>query len=391
MFTKNSKRSNNNFNNKINNKAKNRRTAYSRQRRNNFLYKSLESFKWLFWINNSYNIVLLIVLFLVPVYPIFASFVYNNNQYDFLRNDIDESSIIGSFYINSDVEWEWEWETPILENMDSYLSIKTILNDERDLEWTNEIIDYEVKLWDNISSIAYNFQVSTNSIYWANDFTKNHVIHPWDIIKVPPTSWLIHQVKSGDTIDSLAELYKVESETIYEQNLLALDDTINVWDVLVIPWAVKIVPKTTYTNTQKLTNTSNDSWYSFSNYAKSDYVNAWGKYKLVRRKPSHTFYWWNCTRYVAQYKNVNWWWNANQWIDNAIAKWHSTWITAELWAIIVFNGRWYNPRYWHVWIVMDIDWDDIIVSDMNYRRLNEVTYRKIPKNDRAIMWYIYVD
>jgi hypothetical protein len=28
---------------------------------------------------------------------------------------------------------------------------------------------------------------------------------------------------------------------------------------------------------------------------------------------------------------------------------------------------------------------------MNYRRLNEVTYRKIPKNDRAIQWYIYVD
>jgi hypothetical protein len=28
---------------------------------------------------------------------------------------------------------------------------------------------------------------------------------------------------------------------------------------------------------------------------------------------------------------------------------------------------------------------------MNYRRLNEVTYRKIPKNDRAIQWYIYID
>jgi hypothetical protein len=28
---------------------------------------------------------------------------------------------------------------------------------------------------------------------------------------------------------------------------------------------------------------------------------------------------------------------------------------------------------------------------MNYRRLYEVTYRKIPINDRAIKWYIYVD
>jgi hypothetical protein len=33
---------------------------------------------------------------------------------------------------------------------------------------------------------------------------------------------------------------------------------------------------------------------------------------------------------------------------------------------------------------MEVLPNDIIVSDMNYRRLNEVTYRKIPKNDRAI-------
>jgi hypothetical protein len=31
------------------------------------------------------------------------------------------------------------------------------------------------------------------------------------------------------------------------------------------------------------------------------------------------------------------------------------------------------------------------VSDMNYRKINEVTYRKIPINDRAIQWYIYID
>jgi surface antigen len=33
----------------------------------------------------------------------------------------------------------------------------------------------------------------------------------------------------------------------------------------------------------------------------------------------------------------------------------------------------------------------VIVSDMNYRRLWEVTTRKVPRNDRTIQWYIYVD
>jgi hypothetical protein len=31
------------------------------------------------------------------------------------------------------------------------------------------------------------------------------------------------------------------------------------------------------------------------------------------------------------------------------------------------------------------------VSDMNYRKLWEVTYRRVAKDDRAIEGYIYVD
>ncbi|USN59548.1 MAG: LysM peptidoglycan-binding domain-containing protein [Candidatus Peribacteria bacterium] len=46
-----------------------------------------------------------------------------------------------------------------------------------------------------MSTIAYRFKVSNNSIYWANDFSKNVVIHPGQKIKIPPVSGLIHQVK----------------------------------------------------------------------------------------------------------------------------------------------------------------------------------------------------
>ena len=338
----------------------------------------------------SYIFVLIFVTFLMPFYPRFASIAYNNNQYDFIRNDIDESSIIGSFYADYDELYD---DAPILESADSFLSINNILDDERDLAWTNEIVEYEIQYWDSISSIAYDFKVSNNSIYWANDFSKSHIIHPWDIIKVPPISWLIHQIKSWDSISTIAKKYDVDSLKISEQNLLSLDEELSIWDVLVIPWAIKKVVKPVYkpvANKYKApSKTATD--YGFSKYASSSYVNDQGSYKLVRRKPQHTFYWWNCTRYVWQYKDVNWWWNANQWIKNAQAKWRPTWNTPTLWSIIVFDWRGYNPRYWHVWIVMDIKWSDIIVSDMNYRRINEVTYRKIPIADRSIKWYIYVD
>jgi len=367
--------------------------TYSRVKRNSFFYKKKNEIKKLFFWNNWYNIVFFVLFFIVPFYPTFASFTYNNNQYDFLRDDIDETSIIWSFYAEDNLDEENNENMPILEASDSFLSINSILNDERDLSWTNEIVNYEIKPWDNISSIAYKFKVSNNSIYWANNFSKKHIIHPWDIIKIPPTSWLIHQIKKWDNIAKLSKYYWISKEKILEQNLLTLEDNLNVWDVLVIPGAVKKVITPSYKTIPKKYYSKKVwwKWYSFSKYAKSEYVNAWWKYKLVRRKPKHRFYWWNCTRYVAQYKNVNWWWNANQWLKNAKAKWQLTWNVPKLWSIVVFNWRWYNPRYWHVWIVMDILSDKIIISDMNYRRLNEITYRKIPKTDRAIKWYIYVD
>lgn len=76
---------------------------------------------------------------------------------------------------------------------------------------------------------------------------------------------------------------------------------------------------------------------------------------------------------------------------NASAKGHATGSNPSIWAIVQFAGRWYNPYYGHVGIVIDMTSTHIIVSDMNYRRLGEVTTRKVPINDRTIQWYIYVD
>lgn len=352
------------------------------------------------WVNNEkvrvkndfqFNAILFVLLLIIPpVYPTLAWFMYDSSRYDFYRWDIDESSIIDSYYW-----WDQELDienSPILESMDSFISVNTILDDKRDLAWTNEIVNYEVKYWDSFSSIAYNFKVSTNSIYWANDFTKNHVLHPWEIIKVPPVTWLIHQVQSWDTISSIAKKYNIEESKIREQNKIDSGWWLIAWEVIVLPWAIKIIPKPVYVPPKVKTPIKKPTgWYSFANNSSSQIVTQKWQYKLTRRKPLHNFVWWNCTWYVAQYKSVNWWGNANQWLKNARAKWHATWSSPRIWSIVQLTGRWYNPKYGHVWIVMDIVWNDILVSDMNYRRLNEVTYRKISISDRSIDWYIYVD
>jgi hypothetical protein len=42
------------------------------------------------------NIIAIILLFLMPVYPMFAGIVHNSNEYNYYR-EIDEDSIIASF------------------------------------------------------------------------------------------------------------------------------------------------------------------------------------------------------------------------------------------------------------------------------------------------------
>lgn len=100
------------------------------------------------------------------------------------------------------------------------------------------------------------------------------------------------------------------------------------------------------------------------------------------------FYYWNCTWYVSKQLKVTWTWNAKDWLNNARNKWKETWNIPQKKSIIVF-WTWYNEKYWHVAIVESRKDDIIIVSEMNYKKLNEITYRKINIYDNSIVWYIY--
>ncbi len=344
----------------------------------------------------SYKIVLFCIVFVFPFYPALATLVYDNTVIDFYRWDIDESSILSSY---TWIDW-WDSKTVFESDDWNFLSVSTISDWSRDLAWNNEIVTYEIKYWDSIALISSKFWVSKNSIYWANNFTDDKIIHPWEKIKIPPVSWLIHKVRKWDTIWSIAMRYDINEEKILRQNLLTSEDPIKIWDELVIPgWVIKEeVPiikeskkllakndkktpkKTTYAKT----------WYAYSK-SKTEYVEDSWEYALTKRTAKRSFQWWNCTRFVAQYKNVTWWWNAREWLGNASAKWIETWSSPSVWAIVVFNGRWYNPRYWHVGIVTWVkDWS-IVVKDMNYRALNEVTVRKVSTSDATIQWYIYAE
>ncbi len=347
----------------------------------------------------NYNIVLFFVIFLFPVYPLFSSYFYDSSYYDYY---IDETTILDA-YSEDDTSGEM-WD--LMVGSDSFLSVNTLMDNKRDSTGYNEIINYTVKNWDSFSSIAAKHGVSINSILWANNFDTKKTLKPGETLTIPPVSGLIHTIKSWDTLSTIAKKYAISEQKILEQNNLSQGAMLRKWDQIIIPGAIKKVepPKVVAKAPAKKTPTSTKKtptkvtakksaqwWYSFTTWGNSEFVDSDGAYDLVKRKPQWTFSWGTCTRYVAQYKNVNWSGNAKDWLRNAKNKGHDTGSTPTIWSIVVFQWKWYNPVYGHVWIVIDMKGDDIIVKDMNYRKLNEVTVRKVPKSDGAIRWYIYVD
>lgn len=326
---------------------------------------------------------------MLPIYPSFATFMNGTTQTDFYRGDIDESSIISSYFWDNNIVGDG---SVFIQSKDAYLYVNAEVSDDAsDVSGSKEVVEYEVKSGESIAGIASKFNITRNTIYWANNFDSRHVIQPGDVIKVPPVSGLMHTVKSWETLGGLAVKYKVDSEDIMRQNLLLSAKDLKIWDTIVIPGAVKEKPKPKPKPVYAAkSSTKSSGGYSFAGKAQSEYVNTSGQYKLVWRKP-YSGVWGNCTWYVASYKNVNWRWNANRWMKNAKAKWHKVGSNPSIGAIVQFEGRGYNPYYGHVGIVIDMTSTHIIVSDMNYRRLGEVTTRKVPKSDRTIKGYIYVN
>ena len=82
-------------------------------------------------------------------------------------------------------------------------------------------------------------------------------------------------------------------------------------------------------------------------------------------------YWmaWQCTRFVQwKYPEINFWWNAKEWCDNASKKWRPVIYDAwSVWtgAVIVWNFG----TYWHVGIVEKIDKKNkrLLIDDMNWK------------------------
>jgi len=114
-----------------------------------------------------------------------------------------------------------------------------------------EIIEYTVKSGDTLSSIAEDFDISLQTILWANDLTEKSSISIGKTIIILPVTGILHTVRQQDTLSEIAEIYKVEVDSIINSNDITDQGKIYAGDTLIIPNGQ--MPKTIDVKYEKVT------------------------------------------------------------------------------------------------------------------------------------------
>lgn len=105
---------------------------------------------------------------------------------------------------------------------------------ETGTETRREIIGYTVKSGDTLSSIAAEFDISLNTILWANDLSSTTIKKGQELI-ILPISGVLYSVKRNDTLGGIAKIYKGDVGEIIAFNGLSNEGDIFIGDILIIP------------------------------------------------------------------------------------------------------------------------------------------------------------
>ena len=100
---------------------------------------------------------------------------------------------------------------------------------------SDQITVYTVLAGDTPSSIAERFDVSLNTILWANSIRNANMIRIGDQLVILPVSGVKYEVKKGDTIESIAKQFKGDADEILRFNGLAIGELLAVGDTIIIP------------------------------------------------------------------------------------------------------------------------------------------------------------
>ncbi len=109
-----------------------------------------------------------------------------------------------------------------------------------DYQGDSAIRIYVVKSGDTISTIAGKFDVSVNTIVWANSLDRRQALKVGDKLTILPVSGIQYTVRKGDTVSGIASRYGAEISDIRDYNDKT-DSTLVVGEKIIIP-GVELTP-----------------------------------------------------------------------------------------------------------------------------------------------------
>jgi murein DD-endopeptidase MepM/ murein hydrolase activator NlpD len=91
----------------------------------------------------------------------------------------------------------------------------------------NQVSEYTVKDGDTLSSIAAKFDVSIDSVKWANPNINWAKVKPGVAVSIPPVTGVVYKVRPGDTVYSIAKRLQTDPQGIvdFPMNTFSDDET----------------------------------------------------------------------------------------------------------------------------------------------------------------------
>lgn len=217
-----------------------------------------------------------------------------------------------------------------------------------------EVKKYRVENGETISSIAAEFNVTTDTIKWANGLSSDSV-RPGQQLTILPVTGVLHTVAAGETAETLAQKYQSNAAQIISFNNAEVDG-LKAGQQVVIPEGVK-TEVTRPTASTRLA-------------AASRSVSATNLPRIAPRANGYSYGY--CTYYVAGRRYVpGGWGDARNWYYNAQFAGYAVGRTPAVGAIAWTPAGYYG----HVAYVEQVNGDQVLVSEMNYAGWNRITSR----------------
>lgn len=122
----------------------------------------------------------------------------------------------------------------------------------------DNIVSYKVKSGDSLDSIAEKFDISVNTVKWANNLNSDSDLEDGKELLILPTTGVLYYVENGDTPSEVARIHDADEEEIMDFNDIKDDSDLKPGDKLIIPDGEK--PTINRNTNNNNTNTYNHSF-----------------------------------------------------------------------------------------------------------------------------------